>query len=278
MEDQIRAEVARILNELSTDQRQLKPDLDGNSDFISTSRLDQTKTKAICQQLYEISKHGPGDMRAMDGPVEGIFRHWFIPWGDWIIDEISLAEAAVQLLLRLPQNPLPYCLQYHDELENHLLVPSIISQNVARMALRTCILQDRPRQSGRRAEPFWAMAHITEDIALLFRTAENMVLMVNEQRQWNVVKSYLWTNLQQLFMLWTWSIVSQTIRDGFVSELIVKHRGQVDRIRPIILHQMRATDMSAKPDMPEVLCPWALQLLQDDAFSLCMDIRRPLAM
>ncbi|KAF8848519.1 hypothetical protein BDZ45DRAFT_810739 [Acephala macrosclerotiorum] len=294
---QIRGAITEVLKKLPQSQRERLPSFRDNADFRydpASCRLDLSRVDEVCYLLHGAAVAPLERLPKMDSITAKYFEHWFVPWGSWISSEEALIDSAYNLILRLPSQPLRIHREHHDEGAGMKHVdggsdftnsPSLeteyfICENVARMALRVCILRERPQQLSRQGEPYWAMAQITEDIALLLRATERLSAsteMVPEARLgWSTVKSFLWSRLQRLFMLWTWSVAALTIRDGYIIELIQKHRTQQERIRPIIFSQISLHEEEIQNMRPNSLCPWAFQLLRNDGFSLCMDLRRVL--
>ncbi|KAF4629281.1 hypothetical protein G7Y89_g8867 [Cudoniella acicularis] len=294
---QIRGTIVEVLSTLPRSQRERPLSFNDNADFLydpSPCRLDPCRTDEICYSLHRTAVQPLARLQAVDNITAKLFEHWFVPWGSWVPSEEVLANSAYNLILRMPSQALSLHTEHHNEAagvqDDHngfdyyprAETEGFIDQNVARMALRVCILLDRPRQAGRQGEPYWAMAQVTEDIALLLDAAERIStkskFMTQENREgWVFVKSFLWRSLQRLFMLWTWSVATLTTRDGYEFGLVVKHRSQQERIRPIVLSQISLHNEDILKMRPESLCPWAFQLLRNDGFSLCVDIRRPLA-
>lgn len=295
--NQIRGAITEVLKKLPQSQRKRLPSFRDNADFRydpTSCRLDPSRIDEVCYLLHRAAVTPQEKLPAMDNITAKYFEHWFVPWGSWISSEEALVDSAYNLILRLPSQALSIHQEHDDEgagmthvdgvsdIVNSpsLEVETFIGENVTRMALRVCILRERPQQPGRQGEPYWAMAQVTEDIALLLRAAEKLSAstgtVLEARLGWSTVKSFLWSSLQRLFMLWTWSVAALTIRDGYIVELIQKHRTQQERIRPIIISQISLHEEEIQKMRPESLCPWAFQLLRNDGFSLCMDLRRVL--
>ncbi|OBT91837.1 hypothetical protein VE01_10157 [Pseudogymnoascus verrucosus] len=296
--DQIRREIAHVLRTLSPCQREKKPSFIDNADFVyseATDRLDLKQIEKTCHLLHDASIDSVDTLKKLDDITASFFDHWFVPWGEWIPSEEVLVSNAYNLILRLPSHPLRVVCKQTDGFNQVQTSDAsaffrrqltqtecYINRNVIRMALRVCIILERPRQHSRIAVPYWAMAQVTEDIALLFDATRQLCdndsnLSSKDWIGWCVVKSFLWTSLQRMFMLWTWSITSFNIKDGYTSEIIMKHRIQQDRIRPTILSELARQEEDVILQMrPDPMCPWAFQLLRNDGFSLCIDLRRPL--
>jgi hypothetical protein len=295
--DQIRREIAHVLSTLSPSQREKKPCFTSNADFVyseATDRLDLKQIEKTCHLLHDASIDSVDTLKKLDDITARFFDHWFVPWGEWIQSEEDLADKAYNLISRLPSHPLRVVCKQKDGVDQVQTgdasasfrtqltqTECYINRNAVRMALRVCIILERPRQPGRTAEPYWAMAQVTEDIAMLFDATRQLCgndsnLSSQDWIGWCVVKSFLWTSLQRMFMLWTWSVTSFTIKAGYTSEIIIKHRIQQDRIRPTILSELARQEKVILQMRPDPMCPWAFQLLRNDGFSLCIDLRRPL--
>ncbi|OBT57608.1 hypothetical protein VE04_01448, partial [Pseudogymnoascus sp. 24MN13] len=295
--DQIRREIAHVLNTLTPSQREKKPSFNSNADFIyceATDRLDPKQIEKTCHLLHDASIDSVDTLKKLDDITARFFDHWFVPLGEWILSEEDLANKACDLILRLPSHSLRVVCKQKDGIDQvqtgdesaffHTQLTQTecyINRNVVRMALRVCIILERPVNRSRIAEPYWAMAQVTEDIALLFDATRqlcdnNSNLSSQDWIGWCVVESFLWTSLQRMFMLWTWSVTSLNVKAGYNVEIIKKHRIQQDRIRPTILSELARQEEVILQMRPDPMCPWAFQLLRNDGSSLCIDLRRPL--
>lgn len=279
----IRDRIVEIMKALTESQRQREPCFTTNADFFYNPRplnADPDRTNEMCCKLYEVAAIAAGTegkLEAMDEITSSLFEHWFVPWGSWIPSAQALSDAACKLILRLPSQ----LMRFHSGRRlSSVVAMEYVSHNVSRMALRICILLDRPLQSGRRGEPYWGMAAVTEDIALLLSAAERLseTRLQDSEAAWSLVKSFLWTELQRLLMLWNWSISHIMIREGYNSELILKHRMQQDRIRPVVLSQITRHEEDVVRLRPDYMCPWMFSSLRKDGSSICMDFRRVLAL
>ncbi|KAH6676320.1 hypothetical protein B0J14DRAFT_560624 [Halenospora varia] len=184
----IRNTVREVLDSLSQAQRDRTPSFTNNSDFLydpATCQLDQNRIDEICYQLHEATAEAEAgaNLQALDAITANFFEHWFVPWGSWISSKEALTDAAYDLILRLASQALGFRYGHRDadvEVQHdpsqllNMETETFISKNVARMALQVCILSERPVQGGRIAEPYWAMAQITEDIALLLGVAQRL--------------------------------------------------------------------------------------------------------